>query len=383
MKIMIVNSLYYPYRFGGAEISVQILAECLVEKGHEVTVLTLTSGNEIRKDVINGVSVIYLPLYNIYWPFSGEPQKKYKKLLWHLKDIYNKKMIDAVGKILNDYCPDVVHTNNLSGFSVGLFKLFKKRNRPIIHTARDYYLFHPNSTLFKHGVNINPSSYKIKILSFYKKMMCKNIDAFVGISNYVKELHTGNGFIKENISHTIYNPVNIIRKNKVNKNNNLINIGFVGRLTIEKGFDVFIDYANKNKNKFNFIAAGKFTNDHNNSLANQANAADISLRGFVPIDEFLNSVDILLLPIKWNEPFGRVVAEAALSKTPVFTSMNGGVKEIANIFPWVVCVSEFSNEKVTELLTLSNLDIGEKINFFDKNSNAQKYIDIYQSLLKS
>ena len=30
MRIMILNSLYYPYRVGGAEISVQLLAEQLV-----------------------------------------------------------------------------------------------------------------------------------------------------------------------------------------------------------------------------------------------------------------------------------------------------------------------------------------------------------------
>lgn len=32
MKIMILNSLYYPYKFGGAEVSVQLLAEELVKK---------------------------------------------------------------------------------------------------------------------------------------------------------------------------------------------------------------------------------------------------------------------------------------------------------------------------------------------------------------
>jgi hypothetical protein len=32
----------------------------------------------------------------------------------------------------------------------------------------------------------------------------------------------------------------------------------LGRLTTEKGFDVFIEYAVKYKNNFNFIAAGDF-----------------------------------------------------------------------------------------------------------------------------
>ncbi|HBV6188764.1 TPA: glycosyltransferase family 4 protein, partial [Klebsiella pneumoniae] len=32
MKITIINTLYYPYRLGGAEVSVQVLAESLVKR---------------------------------------------------------------------------------------------------------------------------------------------------------------------------------------------------------------------------------------------------------------------------------------------------------------------------------------------------------------
>lgn len=42
MKIMIFNTLYFPYRIGGAEVSVQILAEELVNQGHSVRVVSLT-----------------------------------------------------------------------------------------------------------------------------------------------------------------------------------------------------------------------------------------------------------------------------------------------------------------------------------------------------
>ncbi len=43
MKIIIVNSLYYPYKFGGAEVSVQLLAEGLVARGITVKVITLNN----------------------------------------------------------------------------------------------------------------------------------------------------------------------------------------------------------------------------------------------------------------------------------------------------------------------------------------------------
>lgn len=72
MKIMIFNALYHPYRVGGAEISVQLLAEELVRQGEKVCVVTL-SENKIREErFINGVNVISLPLRNVYWPYSDK-----------------------------------------------------------------------------------------------------------------------------------------------------------------------------------------------------------------------------------------------------------------------------------------------------------------------
>ncbi len=55
MKIMIFNSLYYPYRVGGAEISVQLLAEELVRIGHDVKVITLHEKKSRLEDVLIGV----------------------------------------------------------------------------------------------------------------------------------------------------------------------------------------------------------------------------------------------------------------------------------------------------------------------------------------
>ena len=66
---MIVNTLYYPYQIGGAEVSVQLLAEELVRKGHQVRVVCIHKENNKKIANINDVEVVYLPLKNIYWPF--------------------------------------------------------------------------------------------------------------------------------------------------------------------------------------------------------------------------------------------------------------------------------------------------------------------------
>ncbi len=55
MNIILVNTLYYPYKIGGAEVSVQILAESLIEKGHSVTVVSIHEHNERKDTEHNGV----------------------------------------------------------------------------------------------------------------------------------------------------------------------------------------------------------------------------------------------------------------------------------------------------------------------------------------
>ncbi|MBD3718540.1 hypothetical protein IE995_16105 [Klebsiella pneumoniae] len=71
-------------------------------------------------------------------------------------------------KVINEPY-DVIHTNNLSGFSVAAWDWARNKHIPIVHTSRDYYLFNPNCTMYSKGKNQDPSSYKIRLLSYYKK----------------------------------------------------------------------------------------------------------------------------------------------------------------------------------------------------------------------
>ncbi len=382
MKIMIINSLYHPYKFGGAEVSVQLLAESLAEKGHLVRIITLNDKDEIIRDSLNGVDIVSLPLRNVYWPFSLESHNFIKKIMWHLKDSYNLKMMAMVDTEIKNYNPDIIHTNNLAGFSAGVWNVINRRKYPLIHTIRDYYLFHPNSTLFKNGSNINPKTLSVKIFSLLKKRISQKIDVVVGISKFISSFHYSNGYSREAKFYHVYNPIDkiIIPKDKRNK---ILTIGFVGRLTSEKGFDVFLDYVEKYQGVMRFVVAGKAAPSiESDELLKRALALKVNILGYVPIDQFLKQVDALLLPTKWNEPFGRVVAEAALSKTPIFTNLTGGVKEISELFPWILPLEQFGEPKVNSLL--DELLI-EKIydNPFDKRKHADNYLELYRDLISS
>lgn len=78
-------------------------------------------------------------------------------------------MANALSKEIDEFIPDVVHTNNIAGFSVAIWAEIKKKKIKLIHTSRDYYLFHPNSIMFSKNKNMEPEEKSVKLWSFAKK----------------------------------------------------------------------------------------------------------------------------------------------------------------------------------------------------------------------
>ncbi|MEE4409332.1 MULTISPECIES: glycosyltransferase family 4 protein [unclassified Serratia (in: enterobacteria)] len=377
MKIVLINTLYAPYKIGGAEVSVQMLAESLQSAGHQVRVFCLHEGDEIKHDVLNGVGIVYFPLKNLYWPFQKQAAGKLQKAAWHLLDSYNPFMTRMVRNELRAFAPDVVHTNNLSGFSVAIWRAAKKLGARVVHTTRDYYLFHPNGTLFQHGQNMDVKGRTVAITSYFKKKASQNVDAFVGISKYISALHQENGFAR-NAQHTyIYNPVAAVDFAPIPSEK--VRIGFVGRLTEDKGFDEFCSLAKQGLQDpdVEFYAAGRFNNDASGEqMKALAETSGVKLLGFIKIEEFMAQVDAVVLPTRWNEPFGRAVAESAISGKVVYTTFSGGVTEIAAYYDNIFELTDFSIAGVIGAVKENKNSL--RRSFFEIEKIASSYESVYR-----
>ncbi|MEG9669124.1 MULTISPECIES: glycosyltransferase family 4 protein [Serratia] len=377
MNIMLINTIYSPFKVGGAEVSVQLLAEELEKKGNIVTVLTLHDEKKRKVEKINNVTVVYLPLKNLYWPFENKRQSKIKKILWHSIDNYNIFMAHSVTRELEKFSPDVVHTNNISGFSVAIWNVIKKKKIKLVHTSRDYYLFHPNSTMYGKSSDISPKHPIVKFWSFVKKKASRHVDNYVGISQFIEDFHVRNGFFSHANSSFIYNAVdyNLLEKAKSPHNR----IGFIGRLTKDKGFDEFCYYIRelKTKNKeVVAVAAGRFNNDSEGvGLKNLAENCSVRLLGFTTLNDFFSVVDIVILPVKWREPFGRVVVESIFAGKIVLTNSVGGIGELINILPNVYALDDDSIDINRISLNPVGNDIIDK---FSSNKVAENYLETYR-----
>ena len=139
---------------------------------------------------------------------------------------------------------------------------------------------------------------------------------------------------------TVYNAVEPLpeRKNSIiKKPPGVKTVAFLGRITIQKGPEYFVEAANmviKRLPFTRFVMAG--SGDMMNSIIEHAARLGITDRfhfaGFLNRDEvhqLLGVVDVFVMP-SVSEPFGIVPLEAMLAGVPVIISRQSGVSEIVN-----------------------------------------------------
>lgn len=354
MKILILNTLYSPFKVGGAEVSVQTLAEELSAQGHSVNIACTVPRRHEKantSEVINGVTVFYIPLLNFYWPFDSKKHSILMRLFWHLLDTYNPFMIYKIKCVFKKVNPDIVHTNNLAGFSAGVLAFLTKTRAKVVHTARDYYFLHPNCTLMKGQKQLTNDHISIQLWSKLRGRYLKKVDHFVGISQYVVDQYTASYPWLRDMSSVVFNPVKPLTGSKPLSSNvqgaeNKVTFGFIGRLSSEKGFEDFVRLSHEfkiAKIKAEFIVAGSGENDFLYYLKCKYPCADITFLGFVDPIDFYSKVDCVVLPIRWPEPFGRTIVEAAISGAYVIGYPYGGAGEvIARVGGTVVSDGEFN-----------------------------------------
>jgi len=330
MKITLINNLYAPYERGGAEISVETLAVSLASKGVDTSIITLHDAPDVIREDRGGVSIWRVPVRNLYWPFGSSRPGHLRRLAWHLRDINNRRAGKDVFDLLKIISPDVVHTNNLAGFSVSAWESATKLGIPVAHTARDYYLLHPNSTLFRNGASQSEKTLSARTWSMQKRRSSSLVSHFIGISKYVVDVHSRNGYFQNATKEVIYNSISMpaaeARTRHVRRD--CVTFGYIGRLDPSKGVELAIQAMQTHSNA-RLIVAGSGEEEYVAALK-QAAPSNVSFVGRQVPAEFLQQIDFLVVPSLWNEPLGRVILESYSQAVPVVAARIGGIVDIVN-----------------------------------------------------
>lgn len=330
MRVALVNTLYAPYQVGGAERAVQILAEGLSRRGHSVSVITLGEPGLEPCSVVNGVTVYRLALQNWYWPFSGPVRNAAQRAAWHVRDFHNAAMSARAGRVLDAVSPDVVHTNNLAGFSVGLWAQAARRGVPLVHTLHDYYLMCPPSAMYRNGANCERICPRCLPFAAHRRGASQAVQAVAGVSQYILERHTRAGFFRAiRPAKVIFNTVGAAQGKDRAARKGPLTFGFIGRICEEKGvrrlLEVFARHARPHEK---LVLAGKGEPGFVASLKAEFGSPSVAFIGHVDPAVFYERVDVVVIPSLWHEPFGRTAIEALAYRIPVIASSRGGIPEV-------------------------------------------------------
>jgi glycosyltransferase involved in cell wall biosynthesis len=106
-----------------------------------------------------------------------------------------------------------------------------------------------------------------------------------------------------------------------------VTLGLLGQVSPHKGHEDAIEAVRDLGSGYRLLVGGSGRPEYEESLRMKASGLPVEFLGFVKPAEFLQQIDILVLP-SWEEPFGIVVLEAMASGVNVVATDAGGPPEI-------------------------------------------------------
>jgi glycosyltransferase involved in cell wall biosynthesis len=393
MKIVLIGTLYPPYSVGGAEKAIAMLAEALVRYGHNVVVVTLHPGVRETIEEREGIRIYRLPLDNLYWPFSPAKPKTLLRLVWHLRDMWNGKAARRIGRILDRETPDVVHTHNISGFSVSIWRAVKLRRIRLVHTLHDYYLLCSRATLYRRGGSCESRCRGCQLLTANRKVASTMPDEIVSVSQFTLERHKRLGFFHNVPSRVIYNiqPTNEGKTPEriTNTRPDELVFGFIGRIGPEKGIETMLQATQYLvPSGWRLKIAGNGTDAYVKYLRERYSDERIEWLGFTTASEFYSMVDVVVIPSEWEEPLAYVCLESLHRGKAIICAEAGGLPEIARLS---TIVEYFQPRSVEQLSRLMNGALDDRVRWkgnlpptsatlepFTEEAVVGKYISAYR-----
>lgn len=349
MRILLVNTYYYPDMIGGTEVFLKMLAEELAEEGHEVRIIcSSTSSHLPTSECKIGVTQIECKIDVTQIVCKVEPLSKsqsflrpFARIRFRLKEIRNARAKQSMLAILDEFQPDVIHTNNLYGLSSSVWAAAKQRGIRLVHTVHDDYLMCPRQWRPcsydcchpKKGANAAMRVF-CQIHRFENRRSMRFPDAFVfpskpifeTFTNFAPDIGERSTIIPEAIS---FDPerVQAIAKEKSESIPETLRFVFVGQLAHQKGLPELLEaFSNLEAPDAELWIAGRGILE---GMVEEACMKDgrIHFVGRIEpskMDDFLSDKHITVCPTRTEEVFGLVVLEAFRNGMPVIATDNGG-----------------------------------------------------------
>ena len=239
-----------------------------------------------------------------------------------MEEIYKYSIVASVIADENEF--DIIHAHDWLAYPAGIAAM-EVSGKPLV--------IHVHATDFdRSGGNVNPEVYRIE------KNGMDAASKIITVSNLTREVVINKYNINPDKVETVYNavePVKIADDPGMKKGFEEKVVTFLGRITMQKGPEYFIEAAYKVlkvMNNVRFVMAG--SGDMMERMMRRAAALKITDRfhftGFLKgtdVFTMLDMSDVYIMP-SVSEPFGISPLEAMQSNVPVIISKQSGVAEI-------------------------------------------------------
>lgn len=343
MRILLLSNLYPPCMRGGAEVTARDIADGLLARGHQVTVLTSWYGLPAAQQEGH----IWRTLYSAepaYFDPRGSPVQQLRHLRNYIQQYHSSKNAKELLRAVAATNPDVLYIWEMNG--IGIISLLKA-----LHLLTIPIVFHLGSYWWQY-IHSPQTEYSHIRLRWLKKLFIGAVPSLtytslIAVSGAVKQAYIQAGGDPERIEiiNSGIDPrfMDLAKTEHLDDKDfaeNRLHLIYAGRIRREKGvlvlfkaLDRLINEQGMQNLHLHIFGDGDqlYISELQAFLGEKQLTHAVTLHGKVPQDDLIKYYDlseIMLVPSLWQEPFGLVVAEAMARGLPVIASDLGGPAEI-------------------------------------------------------
>ncbi|NRB37884.1 MAG: glycosyltransferase [Pseudomonadales bacterium] len=336
-RILSVNIFYSPKSFGGATIVAEQVNQILNERDDlDVVVFTSLHQTDLPGYSLRRYQVGNTPVFGVSLP-SGSNDST---------DFENPDINDAFLEVLASTKPDIVHFHSIQGMGVTMIDICQKLKIPYcitLHDAwwicgRQFLIDKNNKFCTQETIDLNVCDSCVSNSELNRYRAKRLTPALLGAETLLSPSKHFAGVYAKNVDNNctikinkngILFPKEIIKKTLAKK----IRFGYVGGNTEIKGIHLILQaFKTLNRNDYELVVVDNTLNLGYSSFSQGMfdgidNCKIVGAYTQETMDDFFQSIDVLLFPTQWKESFGLTVREAIARNVWVIATDAGGVVE--------------------------------------------------------